>query len=308
MSCVQRMTGFLGEVCDKAMIGFDWGTSTLRVYRLGPQGGLIERREAPLGISKIAGGDFAGACGDIAGDWLALHETVVLAGMIGSRQGWREAPYVACPADVAAIAAACIPVDLPGGGRGHIVPGVMSRDAGGVPDVMRGEETQIVGLLRTLGDGPASLCLPGTHSKWVSIDRGRITGFRTYFTGEMFDLIGNHSMLARVFTDGPDAENAFDAGMRRAAAPGGLLHHVFGIRAAILAGDLPAGAGRAFLSGLLVGHEIAAEAPSGTVHLLGGAALAKRYSRALARAGIDCIAHGEDVTARGLWEIGCRIG
>lgn len=291
------------------MIGFDWGTSTLRVYRLGDGGAILERREAPLGISKVQDGDFAGACVRTAGDWLHPAETIVLAGMIGSRQGWREAPYAACPADAASIAAASIAIDLPGGARGRIVPGVMGRDGDGVPDVMRGEETQILGLLPVLGDGPATVCLPGTHSKWVSVKGGRILGFRTFFTGEIFDLIGNHSMLARVFTgDGPVEEGVFEAGLRRSAAEGGLLHHIFGVRASILAGDLAAAAGRSFLSGLLIGHELRGAAPAGPVHLVGGEALAGRYARALDLFGIGSVMHGEAVTARGLWEIGCRIG
>ncbi len=290
------------------MIGFDWGTSTLRAYRLGARGEILERREAALGIARVQDGDFAGALTTVAGDWLGPEKPVVLAGMIGSRQGWREAPYASCPADAAAIAAATIPIDLPGGARGRIVPGVMARDAHGVPDVMRGEETQILGLLPVIGPGEALVCLPGTHSKWVRVGEGRILGFRTFFTGEMFDLLGNRSMLASVFTGEEACEDSFAAGFRRAAAEGGLLNHVFGIRAAVLAGDLPAAAGRSFLSGLLIGHELASAEAKGPVHVVGGEALAGRYGRALDLAGIGWTAHGESVTARGLWEIGQRIG
>lgn len=290
------------------MLAIDWGLSSFRAWRLAPDGAVTAHMAGPQGIRGIAPGGFADALAGLLRDWPdAASAPMLLCGMVGSRLGWAEAPYVPCPALAGDIAAGLLAV--PGRPGGFIVPGLICRN-GGVADVMRGEETQLIGLLPSLGKGRHLVCLPGTHSKWATVEDGAILGFRTAMTGELYALMRTHSTLAPVLpgtapgqgADGAEEdEAAFAAGLARAAAPGGLTHHLFGVRAAALAGDMAAGALAAFLSGLLIGHEIAGLGErAGTVHLVGAAGLAARYARALRGLGRRPVVHGEAVTAAGL--------
>ena len=285
------------------MIAVDWGTSSFRAYRIDAAGIVVDKREAPLGILAIKEQRFAEALESQVGDWIeAGVHPIVMSGMIGSRQGWREQTYARCPAGPDELAAKLGSVTWGMQGRkAWIVPGLITRDAQGVHDVMRGEETQIVGVLEDLGPGSHLVCLPGTHSKWVRIEGGRIASFTTHMTGEMFAVLRDHSILGRTMENAGDIPTAFDAGLARSRQPGGLLHHLFGVRADSLAGTLTAEAAHEFLSGLLIGHEITAVAPAGgTVHILGSQSLAARYERALSSAG--CRAHtlDPDAAVRGL--------
>jgi 2-dehydro-3-deoxygalactonokinase len=287
------------------MIGVDWGTSRFRAYRMAADGTVVSRREADLGVAVLQPADFPDVLRREAGDWIKQDDgPVVLAGMVGSRQGWVEAPYLPCPANAGRIAANAIPVDLPWGGRAWIVPGLLARDGQGRADVLRGEETQLIGLMFSLGDKAATICLPGTHSKWADIAGGAIRGFATHMTGEMYDLIVNRSMIGRLAADGPPDDRAFAAGVARAREGDGLLHQLFGARAAVLAGDMAGASLRSYLSGLLIGHEVFTVAPPSEVHVLAGADLARHYEQALAIFGIRAIVHGADLAAAGLWRIG----
>jgi 2-dehydro-3-deoxygalactonokinase len=289
---------------DTATIGCDWGTSSLRAYRLGADGAVLERREAALGIMAIEDGAFEAAFEKTVGDWLDAAATapVVLSGMIGSRQGWREAPYLACPADVGALTAALMPVDLERGRRIWIAPGLSHRDAGGTPDVMRGEEVQILGARDVLGDGPAMACLPGTHSKWARVEAGRVMGFATHMTGEVFEAVRDHTILGRMIDADAWDDAAFIAGLERAREPGGLLAHLFGVRAKGLFGDLDEATAGAYLSGLMIGHECAAAlspARDMPIALIGASPLVGLYATALAHLGHESHAVPADVAAAG---------
>jgi 2-dehydro-3-deoxygalactonokinase len=288
-----------------AAIGIDWGTSGLRAYRLAEDGAVLERRETPSGIMAIEAGAFEVAFEEAVGDWLdAAHEAapVVLSGMIGSRQGWHEAPYLSCPANVAELAAALLPVDLARGRRIWITPGLSHYDAGGTPDVMRGEEVQILGAQDMLGDAPAVVCLPGTHSKWARVEAGRVIGFATHMTGEVFEAVRGHTILGRMIdSDGWD-DTAFIAGLDRAGEPGGLLGHLFGVRAKGLFGDLDEGTAGAYLSGLMIGHECNAALTAvgtATVALIGAGRLVELYAKALAHLGHESRILPSDVAAVG---------
>jgi 2-dehydro-3-deoxygalactonokinase len=233
----------MGQQQPAALIGLDWGTTSLRAYRIAAGGAVLERREAARGILSVAGGAFAEALAEVAGDWLAAEPglPVLASGMIGSRQGWREVPYADCPAG-----APSSPAARRGGGPGdrtvRIAPGLLARDAGGVPDVMRGEETQILGELAASGASSGRFVLPGTHSKWAAAEAGRILSFATYMTGEVFDVLRRHSILGRLMRDdgAPHDPDAFRLGLDRARAPepggttaaggGRLLHDLFGAR------------------------------------------------------------------------------
>ena len=292
------------------MIGIDWGTSSFRATRFAG-GAVVDRLAAPAGIMRIEEGDFASALRRHVGPWLASGERrVLLAGMIGSRQGWVEAPYLPCPASVADLAASVIPVPFDGA-EILLVPGV-SADDGGVPEVMRGEETQILGALTQFGND-ATVCMPGTHSKWVDVRDGRILGFRTYMTGEAYAALGTHTILARLLEATHDHDAAsFAAGVARAREAGGLLHHLFGVRTLPLTGRMNGAEAAAYFSGLLLGHEVHAalaarrdaDAP---VFLIGDEALCARYETAIALCGGEARVVPGDPAASGLATIGAAV-
>ena len=302
------------------MIGVDWGTSRLRAVRIAPGGAVRETRSADRGITRVAGGDFEAALREIAGDWLADGETrILLAGMVGSRSGWRETPYLPCPAGAADLMGAMVPLPLDGA-EARIIPGLSARDQAGIAEIMRGEETQIIGALPDT-ETDALICLPGSHSKWATVEAGNIAGFATFMTGEAFAALGGHTILAQTIlahtigdgTAAPDAD-AFRAGLERAMDPGGLLHHLFGVRTkAIIDGAGPA-ADRAYLSGLLIGHEIAAApiVPGAEILLVGETALCRLYRTAIESRGGRATIHGEtdraDAAATGLGRLGATLG
>jgi len=290
------------------MISIDWGTSSLRAYLLDGTGAILERRAAPAGITTIRNGDFASALLDAIAGWPA-DELVVMSGMIGSRQGWREAPYAPCPAGLAEIAAAILPMPPIDGRRLVILPGLSHRDASG-PDVMRGEETQILGLPALEGWA----CLPGTHSKWVRLEAGKIAGFRTYLTGELFAALTDHTIVGRLMPDAEpepvDWRAGFDRGVDRAQRATGLLSSLFGVRATGLLGDLPLPLLRPYLSGLLIGTEFreAAPPPDRELTLIGGDALVARYGRAADRLGVTARPAPADLAALGAFRIATAAG
>ncbi len=282
------------------MIGVDWGTSSFRAFRL--DGDRITGRitSGPALLSVPPGG-FADALRTALAPWLGTPGAhILLSGMIGSRQGWIEAPYLPCPADLAALAAATIPVPFDGADV-RIVPGLSAIDAG-TPEVMRGEETQLAGVLDRTGPD-ATVCLPGSHSKWVTVAGGRITAFRTHMTGEAFAALRGHTILGRLMQDGPPSPAAFARGVDRAAAPGGLLHHLFGVRTLGLFAHLPETEAASYLSGLLIGHEVHASPLHAPVHLVGAPALCALYAAAIAQCGGTATTLTPDAAAAGLARI-----
>jgi 2-dehydro-3-deoxygalactonokinase len=299
---------------DIALLAIDWGTSSTRVYAMDRQGMVRDARSAALGVQRVVNGEFAQALKTLCGDDFPLGVPSIACGMIGSRQGWIETPYRPCPADFDAIAAALTPVP---GTALAIVPGLICRDDDGIVDVMRGEETQILG---TVADGAATtrqvLLLPGTHSKWAIIGSAGIEAFSTFMTGELYAVLVEHSILGRLAAPGNDAE-AFARGVRhslRSAAA--LTHDLFSARTLALTDRLaPSGVGD-YLSGLLLGAEIAAarrwlermRVAATRLTLVGAQALVDKYRAALAIAGIDADIGAEDAAARGLWRIARRAG
>lgn len=289
------------------MIGIDWGTSSFRAFRIAEDGTVRERRQAPRGILSVCDGAFAAVVRDLAGDWLRDGEArVLLSGMIGSRQGWRESQALPCPAGIDDLARALTAVPLDGA-RAFIVPGLTATDGQGTPEIMRGEETQIAGVLPSIGAN-GLVCLPGSHSKWVRVEHGRIAGFTTHMTGEAFSALAQHTILGRMMRGDETDADAFDRGVMRSADQGGLLHHLFGARTLVLTGHLAETAARSYLSGLLIGHEIRAAAiaapPDHPVHLVGEAALSLLYARALDACGRRSVIETGDAAVFGLARIG----
>ena len=191
------------------MIAVDWGTSSLRCYRLDGHGAIVDSRSSNEGILNVAPGKFPDVLQKQIEGW--DDAPIVMSGMVGSRQGWQEAPYVPCPAGFDEIAATLLEVR-----QGvWIVPGVSCRDSAGVPEVMRGEEVQVLGAGQ---DG--LICLPGTHSKWVEVKNGRIERFGTFMTGEVYAMLRQHSILGRMMQDGNPDAGAFAEGVKRSGEAG----------------------------------------------------------------------------------------
>lgn len=275
-----------------ADIVVDWGTTNARAYLLDGDGAVRDRRTSEHGILNVPDRAFRAAFDALVGDWLAAMPAarVLMAGMIGSRQGWVEAPYAACPVSIADLAAAVVPV--PGLPHVAIVPGVSDRASGDRHDVMRGEEVQIFGALGAATGAAGTdgvLCLPGTHAKWAVVEGGRLQRFATAMTGEVYDALRRHTILGALMTpaDAGDGAAAFHRGLERAGEGGGLLHHLFSVRADALFDAVPAATLADYLSGILIGHEVQAMLrhmePTGAVRLIGAPVLTARYAAALDR-------------------------
>ena len=300
-----------GNVGAGPLIGVDWGATTLRTFRFNAAGKVVEQRVSARGLLTTRSGAFEETLAAMIDDWLEEGpRRLILCGMVGSRQGWVEAPYVACPADAGALAARLAPLHTRLG-RARIVPGLSIEGAERV-DVLRGEETQIFGAV---GPGFSGLAVaPGTHAKWARIASGRIVDFRTWMTGELFALLREHSILGRMMTDGPPDEAAFVLGVRRALGDSAVTSLLFGVRAEALLSRTEPAALASYLSGLLIGAEVAgglawsagdAGAAASPIVLIGSPDLTGLYAEALALAGrADVrVVDGAEASARGLWRL-----
>ncbi len=290
------------------MIAVDWGTSNFRGFRLQPDGGIRERRSSPRGVFHVKKEEFESVLCDEIGDWLDDGETqVLLSGMVGSRQGWVEAPYLPCPVGIADLAGAAARVPF-SRAQVRLVPGVAGSDENAVPEVMRGEETETMGILDSR-EGDGLVCFPGSHSKWVHLKDSRISAFNTYLTGELFAALRNCTILGRTMA-GSDATagEPFARGVARSAESGGLLHHLFGVRALTLMRQIEEDVSASYLSGLLIGHEVRCAVPAGAeVRLVGLASLCSLYARAIEICGGRARVEGGFAAARGLAAIGAKL-
>ncbi len=272
----------------------DWGTTRFRGYLIENET-ILDQVSSEEGVSALRKGQHRDVFMRQCGRWLEAEPDapVLLVGMVGSREGWVEAPYAACPAGPAEIANALVSVDLGSGRKAHIIPGLTCAPAPGASDVMRGEETLVLGACTENG----LICSAGTHPKWIEMRDGRIERFATYMTGEMYALLREHSMIGRPATE-PEDPKGFDLGLeaaeRNSGATGtarvGLLHLLFGARAAVVSGHMASSLLAPYLSGLLTGDEINGALsqfghPS-SVTILADGPRADLYVHALARHGI----------------------
>ena len=335
------------------LIALDWGTSSLRAYRLGADARVLESRSLPWGVMHLpevapaenfGAGNSAGfelAFEQACGDWLRVSPCapVIAAGMVGSRIGWHETPYLPIPITVSQIGSTLGTVRARTGQIVHIVPGLIQNSA--LPNVMRGEETQVVGALNILEldknpsraenqneHGEILIGLPGTHSKWVHILRQHretqsyIEHFDTFMTGEVFAALCEHTILGSSMQAGGDSEaeqRAFERGSlvaQTAAGQAGVLSTIFSARTLGLTGVLNGAAQREYLSGLLIGHEIAAlkamlrdqERQPSQVMLVGEAGLCKRYAQVLRAYDFGKAEVVDQATQLGLWQLALAAG
>lgn len=287
-------------------VAVDWGTSNLRAFAMGSEGSVLDEVHSNQGMSSLAPDEFEAVLRALLSNWtLPTSCQVIACGMVGSRQGWQEAPYrtVPCTAQTEA------PVQVANCGDGlnvWLVPGIKQVSPA---DVMRGEETQIAGFLMLNPDWDGVICLPGTHSKWVHVSAGEIVSFRTFMTGELFETISANTVLRHSLTSDNRDANLDDEAFKEALSetlsrPEKFAANLFSLRAADLLNGQSSKIARARLSGALIGMELAAAKPywlGQNVALIGSNILSKLYQEALAEQGISAVcSDASTVTRAGL--------
>jgi 2-dehydro-3-deoxygalactonokinase len=272
----------------KPFIALDWGTTSFRAYHVDGNGKVINQFADAEGILAVKDGAFEAVLESHIGNW-DKSLSVIASGMITSRQGWIERPYVDCPASAADLAKAIHLHKTSSGRLVHFITGLHLKSPSIGHDVMRSEEVQVFGSLDT---GAHHFVTPGTHSKWIDVEDGRITNFATYITGETFSLMRNHSILGRLMKDDADDEAAFNQGVEKAFAdPAGLLHSLFSVRSLGLFDALKPEQLSSYLSGIVIGTEVAhatlSNDRSAKYVVLASPNIGMRYLRAMKIAGLD---------------------
>lgn len=295
-------------------VAVDWGTSNLRAWGMDGEGEIAFSRSSPDGMGRLSREQYPDVLTGLLGSEADGVSEVVICGMAGARQGWIEAPYLDAPADLRTLANGAVWPDMPGELDPRILPGVCMRDVG-AEDVMRGEETQLLGAVAPDETGVLAV-LPGTHSKWARVEHGRIVDFTTFMTGELYAVLIDHSMLGRLAGHEPGrfSREAFSRAVMRGLDEGELSHDLFGARTLALTGALASDDVADWLSGLLIGREIRAARewalragidPS-LVRIIGSDTLVERYDVALGDAGVLAQRASHDAAAVGLWRVASR--
>jgi 2-dehydro-3-deoxygalactonokinase len=289
----------------EGFIAVDWGTTNRRAYRIDGTGGFVDEFEDGKGVLSVPDGGFPAAVAEVRARLGDLP--LLLAGMIGSNRGWREAAYVPCPAGIDDLAAGLVWA----GEREAISPGLSFVGAGRA-DVMRGEEVQLLGAVASgLCDADGLVCHPGTHNKWVTLRRGKIDEFRTVMTGELYSLLKDHSILADLLTGSVDPNDSFGAGVRQALAEEALPADLFGVRASVLLGRLKKEDAAAFTSGLLIGSDVRiglSYPTAAQVTVIGRPELTRLYAAAIEAAGRKAVElDGERSFLAGIEQIAKRV-
>ncbi|WP_421577519.1 2-dehydro-3-deoxygalactonokinase [Shinella sp. M31] len=290
---------------EPAYVAVDWGTSSFRLWLIGKDGGVLAERRSGEGMTTAARMGFAEVLNShLSATAAPKNLPVLICGMAGAKQGWVEAGYLDTPAALLDIpaAAVCIPgveADI------RILPGLAQRDPA-APDVIRGEETQLLGAAGELGNGDHLVCMPGTHSKWVRLSGGRVEGFSTFMTGELFDAVAKNTILSHSIAEaGPvsGGSDAFRAAVSRMVrTPALATSQLFSVRAGALIAGLKPDDAKARLSGTLIGLEIAGAlslVAAGTpVALVVSGGLGTLYGEALAAAGLTPVVIDADTAVR----------
>lgn len=315
---------------ESCLLALDWGTTSLRAYRFGNHAQPLECRELPYGIMKLPehqSGRIAAfnetffiACGD----WLGAgaNPNVIACGMVGSAQGWKEAAYLPCPTSLAGLASKLCRLNITDAISLSIIPGLAVY--GSDPEVMRGEETQVFGILCRESNHADEIIIgmPGTHSKWALTQQNCVLGFHTFMTGEVFDALRHHTILGATMQEASETDwQAFDDGVATALrqTQAGLLCTLFSTRTKLLMGNISSHQQADYLSGLVIGHElmgirqtllISEERRQRTpIMLTGNPTLCARYQRAFCQVVADRpLKFIQQATTTGLWQIALRAG
>lgn len=300
------------DTAPAVLIGVDWGLTQLRAYYIGEGGRILRRRESAMGILTVQNRDFGVALRELIGDWSSAVSNlpIYLCGMIGSRNGWYEAPYSQCPSRLHEVGEHALDIDIGGGRSACLIGGLSFSGEKNQHDVIRGEETQMFGV--AVERGSQFIVTPGTHSKWATLRDGTIERFRTYMTGELYSVLRQHSSLGwwTKEAEGDSAEYAesFRSGVEASLNDPDLPHSLFTVRTRALFKNMPAAAHAAYLSGILIGSEVANGLRwirPDTVTLIGSAQLESLYRIAFSAAQIwrvECVG-GDQAVARGLWRL-----
>lgn len=291
---VRRQTE-VGVAVEPAWIAVDWGTSNLRLWGLDPTGAVLFAGESDQGMARLSRESYPAVLAGLVAEHVAADGPmidVMICGMAGARQGWTEAPYLPVPADLDHLASHAVHPPLAGSRlRPRILPGLCQTGAGD-EDVMRGEETQLLGLAARHPGFSGLVCMPGTHCKWAQLDGRRVVRFTSAMTGEVFEVLRQHSVLRHSLNGDDDPAlraQGLDEGLALGlTSPDKLLGRLFKVRAASLVSERPAAWCAGFLSGLLVGSEVGsqrADLGHDEIPLIGGAQLSHIYARALAMVG-----------------------
>ncbi|MBS9718068.1 2-dehydro-3-deoxygalactonokinase [Pseudohalocynthiibacter aestuariivivens] len=297
---------------DPVLIGIDWGTSSLRAFLIGAQGEVLDRISTSQGIMHVPNRDFDLVFNALVSEWpAACNVPVIASGMITSRNGWVETPYINVPSGAQELAENLMSFETADGTIVRFVTG-MTTEHNGAPDVMRGEETQIVGAF-SLGMGDGVVVMPGTHSKWVTVRAGKIEDYATFMTGEIFAALRGYTILGTLMEDGPFNETGFRMGVLAGLREGSnLLHDLFHVRTMPLFGRISADMVADYLSGMLIGAEISAHMPdneiSDLITIVGRDDLADRYETAMGIAGLTSQRAPDDIVALGHFLIAQSAG
>ncbi|MGP5650689.1 MULTISPECIES: 2-dehydro-3-deoxygalactonokinase [Glutamicibacter] len=321
------------NIAEAQLIALDWGTTSARAYLMGADGHIVAERSAALGIMQVASKAqaetqsldeaFKATLTELCGDWLDNFENVpvIACGMVGSQQGWTEAAYRPVPANLADPEFELASVEIAPGRTMQIIPGVL--DLKELPDVMRGEETQILGAIDLAAlnadDSEEQLfLLPGTHSKWVKVSGRTITEFCTSMTGETFALLSTQSILSKLIEPAPSTNwSAFERGVKVSQSGEGaadLMLTAFSARTLVLTERLEKNEVSNYLSGLMIGAEIRSvlgkQATNDALSLTicGNKELSSRYTRALNIFGIDQVRELQGTAPRGIWAVASAQG
>lgn len=301
---------------EPAMVGVDWGASRLRAYLLDGDGDVLDALEAGEGV--FAGRtDFEQIFRQVCGGWLSRTHgiPVLMAGMVGSRQGWMETEYVPCPVSLPSLGGRIVQMPAADGSSLYVVPGISNIGPSGLPDVIRGEETQLFGSVSQQESDDLIACFPGTHCKWAQVERNHIVRFSTFMTGELFAALSECASLAPFLNANEDCldEAAFLEGVALSRRGGGLSHQAFSIRSGPLVERRPCVAGSSRLSGLLIGAELEAglRLYPGVqkIAIVGTDELGARYRLAFAENGVDArLITGQQAFVSGAWRLATMSG
>ena len=308
----------MSDIHNAALIGLDWGTTSLRAHLIGNDGVVLDSLSSAEGIMSSEGKDFKNTFERVLKPWLNENPAlpVVASGMITSRNGWVETPYLPLPAGSSEFASALTRFNVDDTQKIYFVPGASYENKFGSPDIMRGEETQIIGCISQKESKSEIFLLPGTHSKWAKSTSGEIINFMSFMTGEVYALLKQHSILGTLMTprDEPLSDGFINGVESRFRSDTSLLHQIFSARTLALFEQLPSNEISDFLSGLLIGEEVKSAKQnfdidgSQTVQIIGRGDLTQRYATALDKCNISNSIANEYAAATGLYKIANKAG
>ena len=294
------------------LIGVDWGTTSLRAYLIGKDGMVLDSIHATKGILCVGKNKFESVFEDLLTDWLTEYSSlpIILSGMITSRNGWIETDYIEVPAKISTMASSLVAKQATRGHQLYFVSGLSVMQADKAPDVMRGEETELIGHMCHKGTDGVFI-FPGTHSKWVWVKDREIREFKTFMTGEVYALLKQHSILGKLMESNGKSEAAFEKGVSwRLSQTGSILHLLFSVRTFPLFDLMEPDQVSEYLSGLLIAEEISAVVSYAqtikSVTVIGRGDLAIRYCRALELMNIRAKIAPQAMVARGHYELALK--